>query len=380
MQTRNCRLRIMEHDPGSDDLRSDTGLQRTGIGFKNILTDLSLCRAVAHSCGISAACQLTDQKRINGIMGKLQCFEIHIVAAGIAGIQKLQFGCFCKDAAAVGTEIADQTVQDFTLVIPGILIDFGNHKRHTEAFNKTEQIFERPILKAVQPGKRADKSAPCRITFFAELMDDKTVFCLFFRHSVGIFIANQLRRKAVAQSKMMRLDTEKSGNISTGSPDDFRSGKGIDHCTCQIADKIIKSIKSIEFTGGAQFFFKSLCGNFVKRSISARLNMPGNTQQRINTLLHCALDIPVAFHDLPAAQAKLFDVSGIGGIKDPFQPCRGIVADRGITVTVRWFRHSKSFSMASCFFVFHFFSPVYRTSLFLFLFQKLPSGKRPPNL
>ena len=196
----------MEFCPRCGYPGADGRFKRPGVGFEDILPDRGLGVAVAHAGTVGGTGQLPDQQRIDRVVGEFQGAEIDIVAAGVGSVQQFQLGRFGEDAAAVGTEIADQTVEDLPFVVPGVLVDFGDQERHPEAFDETEEILDGPVLETVEPGEDADQTGPGRIGFAAGLVEDETVARFLFRHPVGKFIADQPGDETFPQREMDQSD------------------------------------------------------------------------------------------------------------------------------------------------------------------------------
>ena len=212
----------MKRRPRGGDLRPDRAFQRPGIRFQNILPDSGLRRAVAHAGRISGTGKLTNDQRVYRIMRKLKSTEINVIRSGVACVQELQLRGFGEDTAAVGSKVPNQIVQYRPFILPGVLIDLCDHKGHSEPFNETEKVLDRPVLEDMQPPQNADQTAPGRIRFFASLVKNKPVPSFLFRHPCRVFITDQTRHETIPQGEVMTFNGGEPFQFSAGSPDDFR--------------------------------------------------------------------------------------------------------------------------------------------------------------
>ena len=279
--------------------------------------------------------QLPDQQRIDGVVGKLQSAEINVVAAGIGSVQQFQFRGFGKNAAAIRPEVPDQAVKDLPFVVPGVLVDFRNQERHPEPFNETEQILDGPVLEAVEPGQDTDQTGPGRIGFLAELVENKPVTRLVFRHAVRELVADQTGNEAVPEREMVSFDSGEAIQTAAGSPDDLGCCERQHDRRIQMGDQLIEGIQAVQFAGRAQFLFKGFCCGCVQFGISAGLDIEIDPEKCIGALFQSPDDVPVPFEHFAPAEAKLFDIPGIGGIEYLFQACRGVNACCAVAEPVR---------------------------------------------
>ena len=206
--------------PRGGDLRADRRFDRAGVRFEDVLPDGRLRIAVAHPGGVAARSELPDQQRVNRVVAELQRPEIDVVAAGVCRVEQLDLGRIRENAAAVRPERTDDPLQHFALVLPGVLVDAGDDERHAEPLDEAEQVFERPVLQAVQPGQHPDFAAARRIRPPPVLVNDELIRNEL--HPVRKFLRHEARNHAVAQREAVRLDGLKPLDRAALFPDDFR--------------------------------------------------------------------------------------------------------------------------------------------------------------
>ena len=312
-----CPWRVVETHPRRNDLRVDGRLDCPCIGFEDVLSHGALRVSVAHPGGIRGRCELTDQERVDGSPGEFQDAEIHVVAASVGGVQELDFGVFGEDAAAVGTEGADQVVQDGALAVPCVLIHLGDHEGHPEALDEGKQVLDRPVLEDMQPGEDPDFALSRRVRLRAELVEDKTVWLL--GHAERTVGRDQTWDDAVPKREMPGIDRTEAEKTAAFSPEDLRGGERLDHGIRHRGHEVVEGAAVAFRPGFFQLGLKALGGLFRDRRIIAGDHGPGRASKGVGALFKRGDHVPVSLHNLTAGNAEVFDIAGVGSADDAAQ-------------------------------------------------------------
>ena len=259
-------------------------------------------------------------------MAELQRPEIDVVASSVRGVQKLNLRRVRKHAPAVRAERADDPLQDFPLILPGILVHTRHDERHAEPLDKRKQVFQRPVLQTVQPGQNPDFAGARRVGPPPVLVDDE--FVRFQLHAGRKLVGDEARDHAVPQREAVRFDGLEPFERASLLPDDFSGGERQDHRVELIAQQLLEGLRPVgEAEGKPGRLFRGLSG-------AAGPDFPADAAERVRALIHRALDVPVAFEDFAAAETELFDVAGVRGPEQRGQARRRVTCGSGVTIPV----------------------------------------------